>query len=66
MIRVYDYDGRLPADNKCTQCRIPMCSNRVYCDVCQSMLEAVIRLPFFSNAQLEWAAENQRRVDNKA
>ncbi len=66
MIRVYNYNGKVPSENKCTQCHIPMQSNRAYCDVCQSMLEAVIRLPFFSNAQLEWAEENQRRIDNKA
>jgi hypothetical protein len=63
MIKVYDYDGKAPVENKCHECHIPMQSYRTYCDVCQSMLEAVIRLPFFINAQIEW---DQNRLENKS
>jgi hypothetical protein len=68
-ILFYDYDGMPPTENKinkCAECGISIRSTGAYCDVCQSMLLAVIRLPHFHNAHLEWAVENQRRIENKS
>jgi hypothetical protein len=37
----------------------------LYCDVCQSMLEALQQTPYFSIAHDEWFEENSRRVEIK-
>lgn len=48
----------------CTNCGIPTRKSGPFCDVCQTMLEAVER-PFFIKAQQEFDEENMRRIRTK-
>jgi Zn finger protein HypA/HybF involved in hydrogenase expression len=59
---------QLPVQN-CTECGIPLRPESNFlgiCDVCNSMLAAVLGSQWMRKANLEWKRENQWRRENKA
>jgi hypothetical protein len=50
--------------NHCANCGIGLRGSGIYCDVCQSIADAVNR-PFFRKAQREFLADNLRRIRTK-
>jgi hypothetical protein len=60
------YSPTEPKNEKCQECHILLSvPGSMYCDVCQSMSDALGQTGYFFKAHLAWEEENQSRANLK-
>jgi hypothetical protein len=61
---VEDTRRAIAAMRTCANCHVELQTEKMLCDVCNSMLDSVCR-PWFHAAQEEWLIENEKRAQRK-